>query len=61
MIEVIVGATYIGKINKERIKIISIKKDEITGVESVIYESLKDGKKFEYGIEGFKRCLIECV
>ena len=61
MVNLIVGATYIGTINKERIKIVSIQKDEITGAESVIYESLKDGKTFEYGIEAFKRCLIERV
>lgn len=61
MLEVNVGATYIGKINNERIKIVSIQKDVFTGAESVIYESLKDGKTFEYGIEAFKRCCLEPV
>jgi hypothetical protein len=61
MVDVIVGATYLCKINKERIKIVSIQKDIFTGNESVIYESLKDGKVFEYGFDAFKRCLLEQV
>lgn len=59
MVEVIVGATYIGKVNKERFKVVSIQKDKFTVTESVMIESQTTGKTFEHGLDAFKRCLVE--
>lgn len=61
MVEAIVGATYVGKVNKKRIRVVSIQKDKFSGSQTVTYESLDDGKTFEYGLDAFNRCLIECT
>ena len=59
MVEVVVGETYIGEVNNERIEVIEVQKDKYTGSESVLFKGLRTGCVFEYGLDAFKRCLLK--